>query len=129
MKDYSFIATDRPVNRTAGIVLQKGEHFDEPEYTNLFKAPLPLKKYPGNNDLTGQRFFRFQVIGYVGHNNGDRSSKWLLKCDCGNYTVRCRRAIKKINKVNGKCSRCTYLDYIKSEKYRERFLEKIRKII
>ena len=59
-------------------------------------------------------------------NNGNRSSKWLLKCDCGNYTVRSERAIMKIIEKNGKCSRCSYLDYIKSETYRKRYLRKIK---
>lgn len=124
MKDYSFIATDRPANRTAGMVLQKGEHFEEPNYTNLFKAPLLLIKYKGKRNLSGKRFFQFTVIGYLGMNN--RSGRWLLKCDCGSYTVRSERAIKKIVEKNGKCSRCSYLDYIKSETYRERYLRKIK---
>ena len=126
MKDYSFIATNKPVNRTAGIVLQKGEHFEEPEYKNLFKAPLPLGRYKGNGDLTGKRFYRFTVIGFV-RVNGQGKSRWLLKCDCGNYTIRSKKAIKKLNKTNGKCPRCSYLDYIKSEEFRERSLEKLKR--
>ncbi len=125
MINYDFIATDRPINKTTGIVLQKGEHFKEPEYTNLFKAPLPVKKYNGEKNLTGKRFYRFTVIGFTGE-NGQGKSRWLLRCDCGNYTVRSRKSIKKIKKNNGKCSQCSYLDYIKSVKYKERFIKKRR---
>ncbi len=125
-RDYSFIATDRPANRTAAIVLRKGQHFEEPEYTNLFDAPLPLKRYPGDKDMSGMRFFRFKIVGYVGYNSRG-GSKWLMLCDCGKYTVRSRRAIKRMTEHNGKCSRCSYLEYIKSDKYRERFLKKIKK--
>lgn len=47
--------------------------------TKIIPVPKTVK-----NDLTGQRFGRWTVVGYVG-DDGTRSanSMWLCRCDCG----------------------------------------------
>ncbi len=127
-RDYSFIATDRPANRTAAVVLQKGQHFEHRPDDNIFDAPLPVLGYTGPTEfcLIGERFFRFKVVGYLGKNSR-KCGKWLLRCDCGKYTVRSGKIIKTLDEEHGKCGHCQELEYIKSEKHRERFLKKIKK--
>ncbi len=127
-RDYSFIATDRPANRTAAVVLQKGQHFESTREDNIFDAPLPVLRYGGPPEfcLTGKRFFRYKVIGYLGKNS-HRQAKWLVRCDCGKYSRLSGKVIRSLDKEHGKCNQCQELDYIRSERYRERFLKSIKK--
>lgn len=46
---------------------------------------LPITKRQ-IKDLTGQRFGRLVVLGFVGQAPSTQA-KWLCKCDCGNYHV------------------------------------------
>jgi hypothetical protein len=46
-------------------------------------VPIPSKHI---KDLTGQRFGRLSVLGWVGKEKG-KVSRWLCQCDCGNRIV------------------------------------------
>ena len=129
MKNYDFIATDKSVNRTAGMVVKKGIHYDErtrQENYYISKIPLPIIPFIGHkeHDLTGNKYYRLRVIGYIG--KGSRTGRWLVRCTCGNYEVRLAKVLKRKEEEYGKCSHCQDLDYIKSEEYRDRFLKKIK---
>lgn len=45
--------------------------------TKIIPVPKSVR-----NDLTGRRFGRWMVLGYVGASPG-RASYWLCRCDCG----------------------------------------------
>lgn len=119
MKDYSFIATNKPVNRTAGIVLQKGEHY---EYENKSceiesDTPILLKTIPKKTeDLTGRRRGRFTVIGLARHFN----KRWIVRCDCGKYSIRKAKSIKNESNNCDRCTECRKLAQMKRHDYWKR---------
>ena len=39
------------------------------------------------HNLTGRKFGRLSVLGYVGRNRFDHA-QWLCRCECGNETVK-----------------------------------------
>jgi hypothetical protein len=51
--------------------------------------------------LTGQRFGRLTVVGYVGNNNAN--SQWLCKCDCGKSTTLATSALLRKDKPQKSC--------------------------
>lgn len=38
-------------------------------------------------DLTGQVFYKMTIISYVGRTEKGGNSKWLCKCECGNFKI------------------------------------------
>jgi hypothetical protein len=68
------------------------------------------------DDLTGRRFERLTVIKRVPNLKNSRVTRWLCKCDCGNYTE-----VNRNNLLHKKCQSCGCLarDIITGNKYRE----------
>lgn len=68
------------------------------------------------DDLTGRRFERLTVIKRVPSLKNSRVTRWLCKCDCGNYTE-----VNRNNLLHKKCRSCGCLarDIIANNKYRE----------
>jgi hypothetical protein len=57
------------------------------EGSNMDARIIPLPN-PRINDLSGQRFGRLCVIGYVGRSaSKKRHAQYLCKCDCGNEKI------------------------------------------
>lgn len=76
------------------------------------------KNYNNFEDLTGKRFGKLTVLGYVGQRK-DRHSLWKCQCDCG--------VIKNISGNNlrsGKTKSCNCLGDSKEESFIRFFLEK-----
>jgi hypothetical protein len=46
-------------------------------------ALKPMPRHPRFLDLTGRRFGRWVVIGYVGRIEPAKRGSWLCRCDCG----------------------------------------------
>ncbi len=69
----------------------------------LKKNNIEIRPYNQFCDITGQRFFRFIVIEFLGRrNNGN--SLWLCKCDCGRETQNDLSTLKEGKaKSCGKC--------------------------
>jgi len=128
MKDFSFVFTNKPVNGSASAVLQKGEHCELEIKHQMFISQVPIKvnKFTGpeSEDLTGVKFGRFLVVGYLSKGN------WLLKCRCGIYTKKKSAKIKKTIsgffddniecvRDNTMCSKCISMEKIKHPEYQK----------
>lgn len=80
-----------PVNRTAGLITSKGEHYT-PKFEITHKrmhAPPLLAQLPSDptfKNYTGLKIGRLTVYGYVG--SGKNGSRWAVRCVCGVYEIR-----------------------------------------
>lgn len=115
----------RPVNKTAGMVMSKGTHW-EPDMKPIegfrtFDAPppcIPPEKYPKADsfvDMRGTEFGRFRVIGFMGKLGPKKSNKalWLVRCACGAFETRTKRAIENPDNAHDACRECLHLNKIK----------------
>lgn len=118
MKD---IHARRPIDRVASRVTGEGVHY-EPEIAigNTHDSDLPIPTLgipPGLDDLTGHRTGRLTVIGYHGARHNPRGEvihhRWVLRCDCGRWTVRRSRALKKPRCAEDCCDTCSHLRSVK----------------
>lgn len=99
MKDFDFLGTHVPANKTAKNVLSAGVHYEyKNKDKNKFHSETPEKIIKPNNpdqgfiDYTGHKHGSFTVIGRVKNRNG--CGRWLCKCSCGNYEQRSSKSIK-----------------------------------
>ena len=119
MKDYSFTITNKPVNSTASKVMQKGQHFEYENKSSQIESDSPIPTMNSNKntkDLTGIRRGRLTVIGL----SRDIQKRWVVKCDCGKYTIRTAKAIKNKNNNADACTECHNLMYMKKYDYWKR---------
>jgi hypothetical protein len=120
MKEYDFVFTSKPVNKTASIVLKKGEGFkysDKTPWTRCSTEPIKTKKFqgPAEYNLTGKKYGNLIVTGYFGKSSGTggAGSRWVCKCTCGNYSV-FRATVLKKGKAT-KCHDCKKIDYYRAK--------------
>ena len=59
---------------------------------------------PNVKDLTGERFGRLVAVNRV-ENGKHRQSKWLCKCDCGNYCIVFSANLKRMHTQSCGCHR------------------------
>lgn len=118
MKD---IHARKPVDQTAARVTSSGEHY-EPDVpkSNAYDSDLPIAIapcHPRADNLIGRRVGRLTVIGYHGPRlNGKGeviSHRWVMRCDCGMWTVRRARAIKNPKCAEDCCDKCSYVRSVK----------------
>lgn len=68
--------------------------------------PLTRRVPAGTPDLTGQRRGALTVVGYFGPGrNSKGGSRWIVRCECGLYSIRRGRTIKRKN-MDDYCSAC-----------------------
>lgn len=106
----------KAVDSTAARVLAKGEHFtpNKKVLTADSETPWPLRPVPPNmEDLRGTRFGRFTVLGVAAHHTG----RWVVRCDCGIYTIRATRAVKNPANTVDCCEQCRHLRYVKNSEF------------
>lgn len=123
MRDYDFIATSKPVNRTASDVLKGGDDFDFSQNRNnheihVQRTPFKTKEFTGHpeHNLTGEIFGRLKVIGYCGKTNPNQPhGRWLVRCSCGNYE---RRKAKSLKSGDGSCGKSMCFSCDRKESYR-----------
>lgn len=59
--------------------------------------PIRTKPVPDNiEDLTGHKRGALTVVGYYGDHR-DGHHRWVVRCDCGCFTVRRARTLKRAN--------------------------------
>ncbi len=56
-------------------------------------------------DITGMKFGRLIVVGYVGQPQNDKGSRWLCRCECGGETITRSTALKGGHTVSCGCLR------------------------
>ena len=121
---FDKLITSRPVDGAAARVLSKGVHYkpDNVIARLLWTAPPKLEPIPVNlratpkfEDLTGRKFGRFIVAGYLGKPLGEKQKQpcWLVRCSCGDYETRTARAIRNPQNAGDRCENCRHLAYLK----------------
>lgn len=117
--DWSAIITSAPLNKDAAVARDgKGEEFiprknlESPGFLRR-DAPFKTKPYPGRalgkEDLTGQRFNKLTVIGYLAEQPSNNSGRWVVRCVCGYYEIRKGKALKSPKyQERASCSLCDY---------------------
>lgn len=121
MNKYETIGLSKPVNITAALISQEGEHYKIKKDPNKYssKNPIEVIEFTGQPDanMKGLRFNKFFVVGYLGCRNGTASSRgsWLVKCDCGTYENRSRKALLKKHEDNtNQCASCDDISHLRS---------------
>lgn len=113
-----------PINKQAAISMSKGfDYISNKNKAHLEgRNPLPIMDIPKKeknqtkfNDLTGFKFARFTVIGRYKLGKG-----WVVRCNCGVYTVRSVKAINNKENIQDRCEECRHLAFIKREEVRRR---------
>ena len=108
--DFYAVAPLTPVNRTAGNVASRGDHFefrDKPTKKVMHAPPLPvpIPRNPQFVDLTGKKVGRLTVVSYAGEHKG--STRWNVRCVCGLYEQRRRKALNSPEYAKtAACSEC-----------------------
>ena len=104
---FDKLAVSRPVNRQSATVAGSGgSHYspkiktcervysDIPVHSDVpAKMVQNLPKAPTFTDLTGRKFGKFTVVGYLGKLNPKVKGKWQVRCVCGSYEQRTAKAI------------------------------------
>ena len=109
-----------PVNKVAASVFFKGEEYIPNKIITTKDSELPLDTaaihgYNKNMvNLTGMKVGRFTVIGKYKHGKG-----WVVKCACGVYTIRQKKAIVNKDNVQDRCEHCKQLLFMKRYSYRK----------
>ncbi len=85
--------------------------------SNFLKtAPLPsgaIKANPALSGIVGKRRDRMVVVGYAEDQGSEKqSSKWVVRCDCGNYEHR-KRILRWLGTAaEDMCSECHKRNYL-----------------
>lgn len=130
--DWSALAASAPLNKEAATVTsQNGEEGTFRRALNdrhLQKTPHAPRidrsflKRPDAEDFTGQRFSHFTVLGPAEERAGNqRKLYWSVRCDCGNFTLRTSKSLKKArgeNPITIKCGECEYFDALREGRTR-----------
>lgn len=93
------IITSKAINSSAAKVTSKGIHYDPHYKINegsevCSDLPLPIIKTPRNfyicgiGNLTGKTNGRMDCLGFFG------KKRWVVRCKCGNYTLRSTNTIQ-----------------------------------
>jgi hypothetical protein len=119
-RDY-FDSPRKAVDKTSATVLYaKGVHFTSKKKITErhWEVQPPVVPFRGwsYHDLTGKRFGRFLVIGvFDGAKNYRKKTLWVVKCACGRYETRSRRALLNPKNKGDRCNICKELAYQKRE--------------
>ncbi len=102
----------KPVDKTAALVVQRGERFDSNKKLGglHWKTQPPIKTGVWVEvDLTGRECGRLQVIGL----HADMKKRWVVRCACGDYEVRSAKAINNPENHGDRCCNCRHLAFLK----------------
>lgn len=100
-----------PVDRTARMVTQRGEHWEAGLNKQALHSEVPIEcrrfnKHDALPDLTGRRVGRLTVQGLMYRSE---ASIWVVRCDCGMYEVRKRKALLNMGNQHDACGKCRCL--------------------
>lgn len=105
-----------PINSTAARVTGKGFQYtpDKKITCTHSDVPLPIIRIGWNEeDITGIKQGRLTVIGKFSKGAGKKASMWAVRCQCGNYETRSRKAL--LNPANNQdcCQQCRHVEHLK----------------
>jgi len=116
--DIDKVITSIPVDRTASIVTSKGFNFQSnKKILNADQSmPIEIQSIPRHvvEDLTGVKRGRLTVVGYSRNNKG----RWVVRCDCGIYTLRRHKSIKNEQNDVDRCEACRETLYFRRRQFR-----------
>ena len=115
------ILTRVPINKTAAIIVSKGENYiPNKKIANIDSdLPIPIKKVPKEaENIIGHKQGRLTVIGFSKDFNG----RWVVKCLCGRYTVRSKKALMNPANINDCCEHCRHFNFLKKEQTRKKII-------
>lgn len=100
----------RPINMQTRIVTSEGEHW-EPRIPGhmahlVFDAPKKCHKPPPSEaDFVGLRRGNLVAVGFLNRKPNSKSI-WLMRCDCGKYTIRLIKGWVKRLDAHDECDAC-----------------------
>lgn len=106
-----------PINKTAAIVVSKGFRYapDKKVLTHDSESPhkttrvtIAMLGNPAFTDLRGAVFGRFVVVGLAAEFKG----RWVVRCVCGRYSTRRKKAILNPQNADDRCEHCRHLAYL-----------------
>jgi hypothetical protein len=109
-----------PVNRQTRKVIGGGAHHAPPAdwapESRLQAAPEMEKCPPGEKDMTGVKFNRLTVLGFLAGQRPRKQNRswqekgpvWVCRCVCGHYTRMRSATILRGFARDGQCSDCHY---------------------
>lgn len=108
------LAALSPINALAARVTRPGTHFKphhKPSEYDVRDVRPPIRPWAETtgSDLTGAKFGRFTVVGY----SAEKSGRWVVRCQCGNYEFRRAKAITNANNDRDMCLDCRATHFIK----------------
>lgn len=106
---------DKPINRTAALVMSKGVHHEVQIGCGNAEWEIPPIFHP--SPLKGLRNGRITVIGQLEEN---KPSKLLCKCVCGRYVMRTAKGMKRFKENPDVCSKCYGLALMKRNEHHRR---------
>lgn len=115
-KVWTKVTASRPVDRVAARVIRKGIRHDvaprDPNDTERLPWMRPFDEFQ-NRNLTGKRFGRLCVFGLEwGGKSTEHGSLWVVRCDCGMYSLRRSNCLGSGNDM---CSACQYVARLRDE--------------
>jgi len=133
-----------PVNKTAALITsQSKQTFDDTKHLDPrmihSDTPLPVKEYPKNNphpDLTGRRCGWLTVVGLLDREKvysfprraSKRGAPWVVRCVCGAYETRRRKALMNPKNRVDRCHVCQkiatmkrHMDYLVGKPQKEQW--------
>ena len=126
MSNLQEIFTRQPVNRTAARVISTGVHYTPSTKGCRNDSENPIHTRPASmrdraqkefTDLTGRRIGRLTVIGIA---KTTAKLQWVVRCDCGTYSIRNAKAIKNKQNTQDRCDHCRHLAYLKRAEVKRR---------
>jgi hypothetical protein len=102
------------IDRVAARVTGRGERFDARKIIKTADQSTPIEIRslcditPELRTLSGRRFGRMTVMGL-----SFSPGRWVVRCDCGVYTLRSAKAIRNPNNDTDCCEQCRHLLYLK----------------
>jgi|TARA_R110000782_G_C14567462_1_gene386936 hypothetical protein len=103
------ISNRLPVNRAAALVTGKGFKYKSSKIIDSFHSISPSPIDRKKCDYLRLRKGRLTVLGYL----LNKTSKLVVRCDCGIYTVRTVKAVNNQYNKADMCQECKHLIYLK----------------
>jgi hypothetical protein len=126
--DFDRIASSAPINRDAAVAFGgSGEHY-QPKPGSLepiWDVPPKLKAPPADApQLVGLRKGNLTVLGMWADNPlSGHIGKWVVRCVCGNYTIRKSRALRNPENIDDMCSHCDHVRRLRETSSDKRIMQ------
>ncbi len=107
-----------PINRASARVASKGVHYDhrcqDRNTPHWHIMPEVCDINPISGIRAGQRKGRLVVTGKYPQNvSKKRTARYVVRCDCGRFTIRCAKSIRNSKNKNDMCGECRQVENLK----------------